>query len=486
MTPSQLNRLARDLLEGSFAQIWIEAEVSGFTRAASGHWYFTLKDSRAQLRCAMFRTANRAVADQPQNGDQVQARGKISLFEARGDFQFIIDRLQPAGLGAILRAFEALKARLAAEGLFAAERKRPLPRIPNRIAVVSSAKGAAIHDVLAILSRRWPLLEVDLYATAVQGTDASAEIRQALAAIAARGSRYDLVLLTRGGGAREDLLPFDDELLARAIASQPQPVISAVGHEIDFTIADLAADLRAPTPSAAAELIVPDASALAMTLEQRRRRLQRDLEICLSQLSQRHDQAGARLHSRSPQRDLAQLRQRLSNQLQRTRQIGHAQLEHRLRLLERLRARLQGHWPAHRLELNRSRMTRLSQRWSQLAARWSRTYRSETDTRWQRLSRVPIRIRIEALNRELRVHRNRLPGLLVRVQTQRAQRLADLARSLEGLGPNSVLARGYALLIDPGSGALIRSVSQLPPEQPVEARLIDGSRRLVACRRDQA
>ena len=474
MTPSQLNRLARDLLEGSFGQLWIEAEISGFTRAASGHWYFTLKDNRAQLRCAMFRGANQSVAVQPGNGDLVQARGKVSLFEARGDFQFIIDRLQPAGLGAILRAFEALKAKLEAEGLFDPARKRPLPRFPQRIAIVSSAKGAAIHDVLSIISRRWPMLAVDLYPTTVQGTEAATEILAALRAIAKRTDDYDLVLLTRGGGAREDLLPFDDEALARAIVAQPQPVVSAVGHETDFTIADLAADLRAATPSAAAEQIVPDASVIGRMLEQQRSRYGRALSNSLRQQSQRHDLAASRLRGLSPKPGLrAQALQLRSEQGQLQGQLKMSLLARQTEL-ERLRSRVQAHSPASRLEQTRARLRQLQQRWSRLTLSWSGAAHTRSVDCLARLHRLPLHSRIDAHRSTIGLHNERMPRALARAQQDRVRRLAQTVKSLRALGPESVLARGYALLLDRDSGLPLRSVASLPAGKRLRARLADG------------
>lgn len=474
MTPSQLNRLARDLLEGSFGQLWIEAEISGFTRAASGHWYFTLKDSRAQLRCAMFRGANQSVATTPGNGDQIQARGKVSLFEARGDFQFIIDRLQPAGLGAILRAFEALKASLEAEGLFAPERKRPLPKFPNRVAIVSSAKGAAIHDVLSIIARRWPLLAVDLYSTTVQGNEAAADIRTALKAIAKRGAHYDLVLLTRGGGAREDLLPFDDEALARVIVAQPQPVISAIGHETDFTIADLAADMRAATPSAAAEQMVPDASVVLRMLEQQQTRQRRALSSYLRDCGQRHDLAATQLRNLSPKSALQAIAQKLRSDQTQIHSLLKMRLLARLAELERLRSRVQAHWPAHRLKQTRIRLTQIEQRWARLHVSWSSLAKTRLDDCLARLRRLPLRSRMDAYQNTIASQQARMPRALARTQQDRNTKLAQTLSALRNLGPDSVLARGYALLLDSETGAPLRSVAALPPGKSVQARLADG------------
>ena len=253
LRPSQLNALARDLLEGSFPQVWVEGEISNFSRPASGHAYFTLKDARAQVRCALFRSNAARLRFAPRDGMLVLARGRLTLYEARGDYQLVLEHLEEAGEGALRRAFEELKARLAAEGLFDTGRKRPLPAYARRLAVITSPRGAAVRDVLSVLGRRFPLLEVEVLPVPVQGDGAAAQILDMLQR-AGRSGRYDLVLLTRGGGSLEDLWAFNDEALARAIVASLVPVVAAIGHEVDVSLADFAADLRAPTPTAAAEL----------------------------------------------------------------------------------------------------------------------------------------------------------------------------------------------------------------------------------------
>ena len=245
LTPSQLNALARDLLEGQFTQVWVEGEISGFSRPASGHAYFTLKDGRAQVRCALFRQNAQRLRFAPRDGQLVQARGRVTLYEARGDYQLVLDHLEEAGEGALRRTLEELKARLAAEGLFDAERRRPLPAFPRRLGVLTSPTGAAVRDVLSVLARRFPLLPVDVLPVPVQGDGAAVRIRAMLAAAAASG-RYDVLLLTRGGGSLEDLWAFNEVDLVRAVAASPVPVVCAVGHETDFSLCDFAADLRAP------------------------------------------------------------------------------------------------------------------------------------------------------------------------------------------------------------------------------------------------
>src|SRR5215469_10547213 len=261
LTPSTLNRLVRGLLEDALPLVWIEGELSNVARPASGHLYFTLKDSGAQVRCAMFKPKTNALRFKPADGMHVLMRARVGLYEPRGEFQLVAEHMEPAGEGALQREFERLKAQLDAEGLFDPARKRALPRFARRIGVITSATGAAIRDVLSVLSRRWPLVEVDVLPVPVQGREAPPAIVSMLRKAAA-SKRYDVLLLTRGGGSLEDLWAFNDEQVARAIHACPVPVVSAVGHEIDFSIADFVADLRAPTPSAAAELLAPDVVSL--------------------------------------------------------------------------------------------------------------------------------------------------------------------------------------------------------------------------------
>jgi exodeoxyribonuclease VII large subunit len=316
LSPSQLNTLARDLLEGAFPAIWVEGELSGVSRPASGHLYFCLKDARAQVRCAMFKPKSSALKFAPREGTKVLARGRLTLYEARGDYQLVLDHMEEAGEGALRRAFEELKARLAAEGLFDAGRKRPLPAYVRRLAVITSPSGAVVRDVLSVIGRRFALLDVEVLPVPVQGTTAAAQIVQMLGKAAASG-RYDVILLARGGGSLEDLWAFNDEALARAIAASAVPVVSAIGHETDFSLSDFAADLRAPTPSAAAELLVPHADDLrrrVLGLEQRLHGVQKQR---LRQAAQRADRALLRLQALRPQARLQLLGRRQAEALRR-------------------------------------------------------------------------------------------------------------------------------------------------------------------------
>src|ERR1700684_2080699 len=257
-TVSRLNREVRVLLERGFGTLWVEAEISNFSRPSSGHWYFSLKDANAQVRCAMFRQRNMLCAFTVRDGQKVLVRARIGLYEPRGEFQLVVEHMEDAGLGALKRQFEELAARLEREGLFAAERKRPLPSLPRRIGIITSPTGGAVRDILHVLARRFAAAAVLVYPVPVQGAQAAVEIVAALEA-AGRRAECDVLILARGGGSLEDLWAFNDARLARAIVASPIPIITGIGHEIDFTIADFAADVRAPTPSAAAEIAVPDA-----------------------------------------------------------------------------------------------------------------------------------------------------------------------------------------------------------------------------------
>lgn len=304
-TPAELNREVRLHLEMGFPRILLEAEVSNLSRPASGHLYFTLKDDKAQIRCALFRSAatrtgmDRGMGLRLQNGMQVLARGRISLYEPRGDFQLILDSVQEAGEGALQRQFEELKKKLEAEGLFDAARKRSLPRYPVRIGLVTSPRGAAIRDILQVLQRRWPLAAARLYPVLVQGSGAAAEIRRAIEA-ANRHGWAELLIVGRGGGSLEDLVAFNDESVARAVFSSAMPVVSAVGHETDFSICDFVADLRAPTPSAAAELATPDQAVLKEAFARAGRQLARRTQSRLQRDGQRLDHLAHRLQQRHP------------------------------------------------------------------------------------------------------------------------------------------------------------------------------------------
>ncbi|WDM73860.1 exodeoxyribonuclease VII large subunit [Xanthomonas cucurbitae] len=427
LTPSQLNTLARDMLEGSFPLVWVEAELSSVTRPSSGHLYFTLKDARAQIRCAMFKPKSTWLKFQPREGLRVLARGRLTLYEARGDYQLVLDHMEEAGEGALRRAFDALRARLAAEGLFDAERKQPLPAHVRRLAMITSPSGAAVRDVLSVLARRFPLLEVDLLPSLVQGESAAAQITALLQRADASG-RYDVILITRGGGSLEDLWAFNDEALARAIAAAQTPIVSAVGHETDFSLSDFVADVRAPTPSVAAELLVPDQRELLARVRRARTRLAQLQQHVLSNAMQRADRLALRLRAQSPQARLQLLHRRQEDAARRL----HGRMTH---LLERLQARLQRaqtHLQAHTPQRN-------------LAS---------------------LQQRLRALHPQAAMQR--------RLQHDRL-RLRGVVRSLEAVSPLATVARGYAILTRPADGQVIRSASEVAPGERLRAQLADGN-----------
>lgn len=325
-TPTALNSEVRLHLEAGFPRLWLEGEISNLARPASGHLYFSLKDDRAQVRCALFRSHAAGLGFRPENGQQVQVFGRVSLFEPRGEFQLVAERMEAAGEGRLRAAFEALKKQLEAEGLFDAAHKQGLPAYPRRIAVITSPSGAVIRDIVHVLARRWPLARVRLYPAAVQGEEAPAALQAALRAANAHGWAEALII-GRGGGSLEDLWAFNNEALARAVFASAIPVVSAVGHESDYSMTDFVADLRAPTPSAAAELLTPDAGQLRRSFELLLRRLGNSQEAGLQRQGQRLDQLADRLHRQHPQRRVQEFAQRLLALRQRQRNAARRQLQ---------------------------------------------------------------------------------------------------------------------------------------------------------------
>ncbi|MGA9343310.1 MAG: exodeoxyribonuclease VII large subunit, partial [Rhodanobacteraceae bacterium] len=380
------------------------------------------------VRCAMFRPKSTWLRFTPANGMQVLARARVSLYEARGEFQLIVEHLEEAGEGALRREFERLKNALAVEGLFDAVHKRALPRIARRIGVITSPTGAAIRDVLSVVRRRFALAHIEILPVPVQGRDAPAAIIAMLGAASAAG-RHDVLLLTRGGGSLEDLWAFNDETLARAIRASAIPVISAIGHEIDFTIADFVADLRAATPSAAAELLVPDALDLSRALARQRERIALLMQRRIENLGQRLDQWLARLNARRPQALLMQSRERLGV------------------LQRRLRLHPSAHIDRHRVRL------------SALHVRLLRRHPAAT-----------LRARGESLTRLI----GRLRTAGQRDMQRRRLQLAERLRTLNAVSPQATLERGYAILLEAESGRVVRSVTAVRPGAALRARLADG------------
>jgi len=425
---SELAEILRGLLEDSLPNLWVQGEISNLAKPASGHWYFTLKDAQAQLRCAMFRNSNFYIRPPPANGDAVLIRGKVGIYPARGELQMIVDHMEPAGTGALLRAFEALKARLTAEGLFDPALKRPIPPAPRRIGLITSGSGAAVHDVLTTLARRWPLAEVFLYPVPVQGAEAPPAIVRALAELPRRAP-VDVVLLVRGGGSLEDLWAFNEEAVARAIRACAVPVVCGIGHEVDVTIADFAADLRAATPTAAAELATPDIAEWAGRVDNTDGDLFVAMQRRLQRAAEQLERSRARLHVLHPGRRLQERAQRLD------------ELDERLR-----------HAVAARVAAQRERLQHQG----------------------ARLLRADPAQRLQGERRHLDSLATLLRGRMQTLLADRGARLARAQALLDSLNPDAVLARGYAIVRDQ-HGAVLHDAAQALPGTAIEAKLARGS-----------
>ncbi|SDG88249.1 Exodeoxyribonuclease VII large subunit [Pseudomonas benzenivorans] len=424
LSVSQLNNRARLLLEDVFASVWVEGEISNLAKPASGHVYFTLKDSQAQVRCALFRQNAARVRQALRDGLAVKVRGKVSLFEGRGDYQLIVDALEPAGDGALRLAFEALKEKLAGEGLFAAARKAALPAHPRRIGIVSSPSGAVIRDIISVFRRRAPQVALTLIPTAVQGREASGQIVRALQLADRQG--FDALILARGGGSLEDLWCFNEEAVARAIDACITPVVSAVGHETDVSISDFVADVRAPTPSAAAELLAPDADDLVQRLHGLQRRLLLYIRGRLAREQMRLD--GLRRRLRHPGERLRQQAQRLDDLEMRLQRAFERQLNSRRERLAQLQTRLAGQHPGRNLQLLRQRLGSLAER---------------------------------------------LPRVMREGLKQRGLQLQSQVQTLQAVSPLATLGRGYSILLDE-RGQAVRRAADTRIGQRLSARLGEG------------
>ena len=427
-TVSRLNREARGLLEQGMPPLWIQGEISNFAAPGSGHWYFSLKDSGAHVRCAMFRQRALLSKCQPRDGLLVLARARVSLYEPRGEFQLLIDHLEEAGEGELRRRFEVLKAKLQAEGLFAAERKRPLPSLPQRIGIVTSPTGAAIRDILNILRRRFPAIPVLIYPVPVQGAGAAQRIAAAVR-FASVSARCDVLIVARGGGSLEDLRAFNDEALARALAQCRIPTVTGIGHEVDFTIADFVADVRAPTPSGAAELVVPDQQQWLARWTATLHRLAGAMNRNLTRRSTSQEWLVGRLRQAHPGVRLLHQVQRLDDLEQRLALSARRWLERSSARLHRQTARLSGFSPL-------TQIRKLSSRCAE--------------------SQLHLRAAARA----------RVGGARARL---------DLAmRALNGVSPLATLERGYAIVIRSADGQVLRSASEVRSGEDIEARLSKG------------
>jgi len=426
-TVSRLNQTVRLLLEREVGQVWISGEISNFTQPASGHWYFTLKDDTAQVRCAMFRNSNRRVTFRPQHGQQILVRASITLYEPRGEYQIIVESMQPAGEGLLQQKYEQLKARLAAEGLFDQLSKQSLPSPAHCVGVITSKTGAALHDILHVLKRRDPSLPVVIYPTAVQGEDAPGQIVRAIELANSR-QECDVLIVGRGGGSLEDLWSFNDERVARAIFASRIPIVSAVGHETDVTIADFVADLRAPTPSAAAEMVSRNQLELLRQLQNGQQRLEMAMDYYLANRTRRFTQLEHRLQQQHPQLRLARQQTVLERLRQRMTYAMDTQLKRSGQRQQRMTQRLNQHSPQPRIHRAQNRVQQLEYRLAQLmSARLSAT----------------------------------------------RERFGNAMTHLDAVSPLATLARGYSVTTA-SDGNVLKQAKQVQAGETLTTRLADG------------
>jgi len=425
---SQLNRETRLLLSGHFGTIQVEGEISNLSMPSSGHIYFSLKDAAAQIRCALFRSYKRQLPFTPKNGDQVIVTVQVGLYEARGDYQLLVENIHSAGDGALRRAFEALKNKLSEEGLFTIENKRTPPKLPDAVGIITSPTGAAVQDILSTLKRRFPALPVILYPVSVQGDSAKHEITNAIKTANQR-NECDVIILARGGGSLEDLWAFNEEIVARAIFASKIPVVSGIGHETDNTIADFVADRRTPTPSSAAEHVSPNQQEYLRALQHYEMRLTRTLQEIRQQRQKNLDWIATRLQQQHPGKQLQARFQRLD--------------EMDLRLDKSLR---------HQLQQNRQRIQILVNRLAQ---------QHPVD----RIDRV--RLQLKLLSQKLVSNQHHL------LERQK-HRLCQSSRTLHTLSPLATLQRGYAIVSKINLGKIIHSTKQLHPGERVQTQLAEG------------
>ena len=433
---SQLNAQVRSYLELEFPRVWVEGELSRIKPHSSGHLYFSLKDDGAAIDCAMFRNQNRLLRFKPTEGQQVLLRGKVTLYEPYGRFQFVVEHMEESGEGALRRAYEALRQKLQAAGWFDAARKRALPTLPQRIGIVTSDSGAAIHDLLSVLGRRFPGIPLRLFPAPVQGKAAAPQLAEVIRHASTQGE-CDVLIVGRGGGSLEDLWAFNEEVVLQAIFDSPVPIVSAVGHESDTTLSDFVADLRAATPSAAAELVAPDAQALLRRIEHPLLQMQRQLTSRLQHAQLKLDHLDTRL------------RQSITLDLQ---QRGHR--------LSALQSKLRS--PQQQLQHQRLRLSQLIQRMQQQwRPDWSRAQRASIDE-WQRRLNISAEQRLQ----------------------QSQHRLAQLAQSLQHISPLATLARGYAVAIN-ADGKALTSATQVSANDSIKIRLHDGQLSAVVTAKDK-
>ena len=471
-TVTQLNYSVRHLLEVELGQVWLKGEISNFSQPVSGHWYLTLKDENAQVRCAMFKMKNLRVNFRPQNGMQVLVRASVSLYEPRGDYQLIIESMQMAGDGLLQQQFEGLKMKLAAQGLFAQEHKKPIPKFVKRVGIITSPSGAALQDILHILNRRDPSLQVVIYPTLVQGKEATQDIIDTIR-LANQRKECDVLIVGRGGGSLEDLWCFNEEMVAYAIYQSELPIISAVGHETDVTIADFVADLRAPTPSAAAELVSRDQQEIVRQLQHHLNMVNLAFDRLWAEKLSHFQHINLRLNAQSPAKQLELLHFKLTQIFDRL----QGRLEQSLKLKEQkiaqLFLRVQAKHPSRQLEMKKLHLTQQETRLCKQIEQLFNAKRQQFYFAKQRLDNSALPHNISRQNQNLQQLSHRLTYSIEKQFTKQQQGFHALCTKLDGLSPLKILGRGYSITQNDQQHVIINT-KQIAKGDRITTQLADG------------
>lgn len=471
-TVTQLNYSVRHLLEMELGQVWLTGEISNFSQPVSGHWYLSLKDENAQVRCAMFKMKNLRVNFRPQNGMQVLVRASVSLYEPRGDYQLIIESMQMAGDGLLQQQFEALKMKLAVQGFFAQEHKKPIPKFVKQVGIITSPSGAALQDILHILNRRDPSLQIVIYPTLVQGKEATQDIIDTIK-LANQRKECDVLIVGRGGGSLEDLWCFNEEAVAYAIYQSELPIISAVGHETDVTIADFVADLRAPTPSAAAELVSRDQQEMVRQLQHHLNTVNLAFDRLWVEKLSRFQHLNLRLNAQSPAKQLELLHFKLTQIFDRL----QGRLEQSLKLKEQkiaqLFLRVQAKHPSRQLEMKKLHLTQQETRLCKQIEQLFNAKRQQFYFAKQRLDNSALPYNISRQNQNLQQLSHRLTYSIEKQFTKQQQGFHALCTKLDGLSPLKILGRGYSITQNDQQHVIINT-KQIAKGDRITTQLADG------------
>ena len=471
-TVTQLNYSVRHLLEMELGQVWLIGEISNFSQPVSGHWYLSLKDENAQVRCAMFKMKNLRVNFRPQNGMQVLVRASVSLYEPRGDYQLIIKSMQMAGDGLLQQQFEALKMKLAVQGFFAQEHKKPIPKFVKQVGIITSPSGAALQDILHILNRRDPSLQIVIYPTLVQGKEATQDIIDTIK-LANQRKECDVLIVGRGGGSLEDLWCFNEEAVAYAIYQSELPIISAVGHETDVTIADFVADLRAPTPSAAAELVSRDQQEMVRQLQHHLNTVNLAFDRLWVEKLSRFQYLNLRLNAQSPAKQLELLHFKLTQIFDRL----QGRLEQSLKLKEQkiaqLFLRVQAKHPSRQLEMKKLHLTQQETRLCKQIEQLFNAKRQQFYFAKQRLDNSALPHNISRQNQNLQQLSHRLTYSIEKQFTKQQQGFHALCTKLDGLSPLKILGRGYSITQNDQQHVIINT-KQIATGDRITTQLADG------------